>query len=359
MSGSGDLPRLGFVGVGWIGAMRMDAVAESGAGVVAAVCDAAPERTVAAAGRHAGAVPVDDIDEMVMRREELGLDAVVIATPNALHASQAIAALESGLAVFCQKPLALDAAQAGAIVEAARAADRLLAVDYSYRFTDGLAELHRAARAGELGRIFQVESVFHNAYGPDKAWCHDPALAGGGALMDLGVHVVDTALWMLGHPAVRQVHGRAFRKGEPLVGVGIDDFATARLELEGDVSAAIAVSWNAHAGADCVIRTTVYGTAGGAEFRNIAGSFFDFELVRFEGRQTRVVSREGREWLGRAIVDFCRELADSPRYRAAAEESVVVAQVVDATYGEAPAPSGQERGPAAGEVPQAEVVAGI
>lgn len=325
-------PRLGFVGVGWIGAMRMDAVAQAGVGEVAAVCDASPERADAAAQKHPGAEPFTDFDALLDRAQALRLDGVVIATPNALHAPQSIAALDRGLAVFSQKPLSLDAEEATRMVEAARAADRVLGVDYSYRHTDGMRELHRACRAGELGRVFSVESVFHNAYGPDKPWCYDPALAGGGSLIDLGVHVVDMALWLLGHPAIGAVHGRAYAKGEPLAGVGIDDFATAHLEIEGDVSASIAVSWNAHAGTDCMIRTTVFGTGGGAEFRNIGGSFFDFELVRFRGRQAERVTSESKEWLGRAIVAWAERLAESPAYDPAIEESIVVARAIDAIY---------------------------
>ena len=146
----------------------------------------------------------------------MGLDGVVIATPNALHAPQTLAALERGLAVFCQKPLALDAREARAMVKAAREADRLLGVDYSYRFTDGAQELRRVVQAGELGKIFSLDLVFHNAYGPDKPWCFDPRLAGGGSLMDLGVHLIDLAFWLLDDPTIRRVRGGAFRRGERL-----------------------------------------------------------------------------------------------------------------------------------------------
>ncbi|HET9985081.1 MAG TPA: Gfo/Idh/MocA family oxidoreductase [Longimicrobiales bacterium] len=339
-------PRLGFIGLGWIGAMRLDAVAAADAGVVAALCDPVPERVARAAAAHPRAAPFTEAEALLDAATSLGLDGVVIATPNALHAPQAIAALERGLAVFCQKPLALDAAEAGRIVAAARRADRLLCVDYSYRFTDGMRELHRLTWSGELGSVFAVESVFHNAYGPDKAWCHDPAVAGGGSLMDLGVHVADLALWVLGHPRVRSVNGRAYRDGAPLPAGGVDDFATARIELDGGATATVAVSWNAHAGQDCVIRTTAYGTAGGAEFRNVGGSFLDFELARFRGRQSEIVARESRDWLGRAIVAWARRLAESAAYDAGAEESLVVAHVIDAIYGGRP----RARIPA-GEVP--------
>lgn len=325
-------PRLGFVGLGWIGAMRMEAVASSGRAVVAALCDASADRLHNAAAKHPDAAAFPDYDALLRSAGRLRLDGVVIATPNALHAPQALAALDHGLAVFCQKPLALNAAQAREMAHAARRADRLLGVDYSYRHTDGAQALRRMVRAGELGRTFAVESVFHNAYGPGKEWCHDPALAGGGALIDLGVHQIDLPLWLLGAPAVLDVHGRAFRGGVPLDRAGIDDFAVARLELEGGAIVHIAVSWNAHIGADCAIRTTVFGTAGGAEFRNTGGSFFDFEVERFDGRQRRLIGRESGDWPGRTILAWTDRLARSPGYDPDIEGSIRVAEVVDAVY---------------------------
>src|SRR5690606_4574458 len=108
--------RLGFAGLGWIGAMRMDAVAASGRAVVSALCDPAEACLSAASERHRDAAVFADFDEMLARAGDLRLDGIVIATPNALHGPQTIAALEQGLAVFCQKPLALDAAEARAIV---------------------------------------------------------------------------------------------------------------------------------------------------------------------------------------------------------------------------------------------------
>lgn len=331
--------RLGFAGLGWIGAMRMDAVAASGRALVSALCDPAETCLAAASARHQDAAVFTDYDEMLARAGDLRLDGVVIATPNALHAPQAIAALERGLAVFCQKPLALDAAEARAIVDAARRANRRLGVDYSYRYTDGAQALRAMARSGELGKVFAVESVFHNAYGPGKAWCHDPAVAGGGALIDLGVHQIDLPLWILDSPGVRSVRGCAFRHGEPLEGRAIDDFAIAHLELEGGTIVHLAVSWNAHAGTDCVIRTAFFGTGGGAEVRNLGGSFFDFETLRFDGRERRAIGRESGEWLGRAILDWVERTAASPAFDPEVERSVHVAEVIDEIYGTAPTPA--------------------
>ena len=145
-----------------------------------------------------------------------GLDGVVIATPSAMHAEQSIRSLERGAAVFCQKPLGRTEGEVRAAVDAARRADRLLAVDLSYRFTEGMRRVRDVIRSGELGRVYAADLVFHNAYGPDKPWFYDPALAGGGCVMDLGVHLVDLALWVLDAPQVSGVSSRLFAGGEPL-----------------------------------------------------------------------------------------------------------------------------------------------
>jgi predicted dehydrogenase len=190
-----------------------------------------------------------------------------------------------------------------------------------------------------MGRVFSVETVFHNAYGPDKPWCFDPRLAGGGALMDLGVHLIDLALWLLGDPGVEAVHGGAWRGGEPLaahiahIADTVDDFANVRIELQDGASVSMAVSWNAHAGRDCVIRLSAFGTAGGAEFRNVEGSFYDFELARFAGRLEEVAVRESRDWLGKAILDWAERLGRGERFDPEIARSVRVSEVVDAVYG--------------------------
>ena len=112
----------------------MEAVANSGAALVAAIADASPQMREEAAAVAPDAERVESLDDML----GLELDGIVIATPSALHAEQSIAAFERGAAVFCQKPLGRTAAEARAVVDAARRADRLLSVDFSYRFTEGM-----------------------------------------------------------------------------------------------------------------------------------------------------------------------------------------------------------------------------
>ena len=186
-------PRLGFLGVGWIGANRLGALARSGLVEVSALADPVREVAEKAAVHAPDAIRVGELEELL----ELDLDGIVIATPSAQHAEQSITALEQGLAVFCQKPLSRDRAEVSRVIDTARDYDRLLGVDLSYRFTHALQGIRSLVRSGELGEIFAVDLVFHNAYGPDKPWFYDPAQSGGGCLIDLGIHLLDAALWIL------------------------------------------------------------------------------------------------------------------------------------------------------------------
>jgi len=321
-------PRLGFVGLGWIGAMRLEAVAGmSGGAEVVAICDASPGRLESTARNHAGAACFQSYEDMMSRAAGLRLDGVVIATPNALHAPQALAALDRGLAVFCQQPLALDAATARSLVDAARQAGRRLAVDDAYRFTAGARCLRELIAGGALGRVLFLDAAFHNAFGPDKPWCFDPELSGGGALIDQGVHLIDLAFWLLGEPEVRSVTGSLARGA-----AAVEDFASARIEMAGGAVMSLAASWHAHAGQDCVIRSQVFGTAGGADFRNVAGSFYDFELARFDGSGTTIETRESRGWINQAVLHWVERLGVDPGFDPAVERSVAVSAVVDAVY---------------------------
>ena len=142
-----------------------------------------------------------------------------------------------------------------------------------------------ACSVRRVGEIFAVDLVFHNAYGPDKPWFYDPAQSGGGCLIDLGIHLLDAALWILETP-IRRVEGRLFNNGKPLGNRRdvCEDYASARIELDRGAILNLACSWNLHAGRDAVIETVFYGTKGGAAMRNVNGSFFDFTAERFTGR---------------------------------------------------------------------------
>ena len=325
-------PRIGFAGIGWIGRNRLEAMLATGAVEVAALCDPSEEALAAGAALAPGAATVADYDALLAQ----DLDAVVIATPSAAHAAQAVAALDRGLAVFCQKPLGRDEAEVTSVIKAARRADRLLGVDLSYRFTDGMVRIRDLVRSGELGRIFAADLVFHNAYGPDKPWFYDRALSGGGCVVDLGTHLVDLALWTLDFPEVAAVSARLYAGGVllPAGSERIEDYALVSVVLETGASVRLACSWRAQAGRDAVIGAEFHGTDGGAAFRNVDGSFYDFTAERFRGTSRETLCRPPDTWGGRAAADWARRLAGGARFDAEEAGRLVAAiSVIDSVYG--------------------------
>jgi predicted dehydrogenase len=263
------------------------------------------------------------------------LDGIVIATPSALHAAQTIEALNAGLAVFCQKPLGRTAAETCSVVDAARTANRLLGVDLSYRFVRGIQTMRALIQAGEIGEIYAVELVFHNAYGPDKAWFYDPVQSGGGCVIDLGLHLVDLALWTLDFPRVLHITSRLFAHGKPLeiYRMDVEDYAVARLDLDTGATVSLTCSWRLPAGCDAVISAAFYGTQGGLALRNVAGSFYDFTTERFWGTTRQTLHAPPDDWGGRAAVAWARQLAVRPQFDSDIAHVVTVAEVLDAVYG--------------------------
>ncbi|WP_165842928.1 Gfo/Idh/MocA family protein [Phenylobacterium deserti] len=324
-------PRLGFLGVGWIGRHRMEAIVETGAVEVAAIADTSSEMIAEAVKLAPDAEVVSNLDQLLAS----GVDGVVIATPSAQHAEQSIRALAAGAAVFCQKPLGRTAGEVEAVVDAARAADRLLAVDLSYRFTEGMRQIRDLVRSGELGDIYAVDLVFHNAYGPDKPWFYDPQLSGGGCVMDLGVHLVDLALWAMDFPQVADVSGKLFSGGAPLGNAKdkVEDYAVATVGLDTGAAVQLACSWRLQAGCDAIISASFYGTNGGAALKNVDGSFYDFTAERYRGTARETLATPPDAWGGRAAADWAQRLAAGQRFDPAAAKLIDVARVLDRIYG--------------------------
>jgi predicted dehydrogenase len=322
-------PRLGFVGLGWIGRHRLEALVQSGKVEIAALCEPDAAALELASALAPGATCVPSFGRLL----EQPLDGVVIATPSAQHAQQAIAALERGVAVFCQKPLGRNADEVRKVVAAARARDRLLGVDFSYRGSAAVQQLRDMVRDGAVGDVFAAQLVFHNAYGPDKAWFYDPAASGGGALMDLGVHLVDLLLWTLDFPSVTAVTSQLFAQGKPLRDASsVEDYAAAQLTLESGTVVQLVCSWRLHAGRDCAIEASLFGTRGGVAFHNRDGSFYDFSAHAYTGTQSRTLAEPPDAWGGRMAVEWASRLARGERFDDGAHRFIQVAQVIDRIY---------------------------
>jgi predicted dehydrogenase len=325
------LPRLGFLGVGWIGRHRMEAVHLGGAAEVAAVADL----DAAVAGAAAEAVGCDAVCGSLDELLTLPLDGVVIATPTALHAAQAGAALEQGMPVFCQKPLGRNARECRELISRARGADVPLGVDMSYRHVEAVERCLDALRAGRIGTPHAAELTFHNAYGPDKAWVRDVELAGGGALIDLGCHLVDLARLFLGDLIPASVHADLFAGGKRLDADPreVEDLALAQVTLTDGRVLRIACSWWLPAGTDAVIEASFIGEGRALTVRNVDGSFYDFEALLIDGRRSERLAAPPDEWGGRALVRWAQRVARDRSFDDEIEHLVPVAELIDRIYG--------------------------
>jgi predicted dehydrogenase len=320
--------KIGFLGVGWIGKNRMEALSNSEWASVSAISDVNPDLSMQVA-KEFNAKAVASFEELLAQSP----DGVVIATPSALHASQAIKALEKGIPVFCQKPLGRNYNETKAVVDAAIKSNKLLGLDLSYRHTT-FKKLYNLIQADGLGKIYAVDLTFHNAYGPNKAWFYNPELSGGGCVIDLGVHLVDLALWTLGFPEISRMNSTLFHKGKMISGTPTvaEDYATAQMETNHGTSIRLTCSWNLPAGCDAIIEAKFYGEKGGASFKNVKGSFYDFTVEQYNKTNTAVLSLPPDEWSGRAISEWAEQLYASNKFNPEAKRYSHVAKVLDMIY---------------------------
>ena len=325
-----QLPRLGFLGVGWIGRNRMEVIAKSGMAEIAVICDTSPEILQQSLVLAPRAKTVNSYDELLSAE----IDGVIIATPSAQHAEQSLRALERRLPVFCQKPLGRNANETGSVVEAAKKANRLLGIDLAYRYTAALQAIYSVVSSGILGEIYAVNLVFHNAYGPDKEWFYDRSRSGGGCVMDLGIHLIDAALWMLGFPAVYRVNSGLYRQGRQLdrQSNAVEDYATAHIETASGTILNMQCSWRLSVGQDCIIAAEFFGSHGGAAFRNVNGSFYDFLAERYEGTKRIPLVSPPDNWPGRAALEWVKRLPADKHFDIRNYELIQVAEVLDAIY---------------------------
>lgn len=323
-------PKLGFAGVGWIGKNRLMAINERQIAEIKAAVD--PDDEAVQEVRK----EIDDVQHISSFEAMLNkdIDGIVIATPSALHADQALEALKKGKAVFCQKPLGRNREETERVVNTAREQNLLLGVDFCYRHIRAAQEVKEVVHSGELGNIHAVRLTFHNAYGPDKSWYYDPSLAGGGCLMDLGIHLVDLLFWVLDEDEIHYPEGQMYQKGNLLSNRDeqVEDYVATQFSVGKNISVQLSCSWNLPVGRDAVIEAAFFGEKGGAVFRNVDGSFYDFTAEKLVGNSVERLAGPPDEWGGRAAVEWSSKLAESNQFDPAAEQYIDVAHALDLLY---------------------------
>ena len=270
--------RIGVIGLGGIGEAHLKAYAQLPDARVLAGAEPAQERGRQVAAAHNVPDLYTDYEELLARDD---IDAVNVCVPNYLHAPIGIAALEAGKHVLCEKPLALSGAEAKRMVDAAERAGRVLQVAFNHRRRGDAQVLKRYIEEGGLGRIYYAKAYWMRRSGIPGlgSWFTSKKLAGGGPLIDLGVHMLDLAMWLLGEPEVRSVSATTYAElgsrglgGHPSwvkSGGGnpyeVEDLATAFVRLQNGATLLLEASWATHSSAGDDFGVVLYGTEGGAE----------------------------------------------------------------------------------------------
>ena len=271
---SSSPPRIGIVGLGNIAHHHATQLRE-GAATLAGGMDIDDDARTRFA--DAFAVPVHTDAASLFD----DVDAVIVTTPNRYHEEHVVAALEAGLDVLVEKPLAHDLASAERIAAAAADAAGFCMVGFNNRFSDAIRVLKEYQRAGRFGEIYHVEANYVRQRGiPGRgSWFTSEAVAGGGALVDLGVHAVDLALYVLEFPAIVEVTGEtragfggrddyAFVEmwGEDAGAMGFDveDSVSAFLRSEDGRTVSLEVAWAANR--PSTDEFFIRGTDAGARF---------------------------------------------------------------------------------------------
>jgi predicted dehydrogenase len=197
---------------------------------------------------------------------------VDICTPNKVHTPAVIAALKAGKHVLCEKPLAVTVEEILAMRKALRKTDRVLMTAQHQRFSAESSAIKAWIDTGALGEVYhtRVNAIRRN-WLPTSAGFIDPKLSGGGPCMDIGVHALDTALWLMGFPKPVRVSGRAhtnFAKGHDIPGAwgewdrtlfGVEDFASGYVHFSNGSTLVLEASWLQHQGENEVMNATLLG----------------------------------------------------------------------------------------------------
>ena len=229
-------------------------------------------RDVRKAEAYAGAVAYTDLGAAL---RDPAIDAVYVASPVALHAEQTIASLRAGKHVLCEKPVAMDVAQAEAMAAAAAESGRVCGIAYYRRLYPKLMRAKELIAEGAIGQPVLVEANYHGwLESPERGWLKDPALAGGGPLYDVGSHRIDACNFLFGKPL--RATGLLANALHPLA---VEDSATVLVEYAGGVHGVVDVRWNSRINRD--------------QFR-VIGSEGEISLDPLNGPALRFLDGEGR-----------------------------------------------------------------
>jgi predicted dehydrogenase len=267
--------RFGIIGTGGVAAGGATDLAANPDAELIAVADPSRERVTAFADRFGVSTVLESAEQLVALD---AVDAVYIAVPNYLHAAISTMALQAGKHVLQEKPLALSLADAAPLAAAARQSGKHFMLGMNQRFAPPVQRARQLVEQGRIGRPYHCKAYWRRRTGIPGigSWFTRKELSGGGGLLDIGVHMLDNALYLLDNFRPRSVSGATYTEfGNRGLGEGgwgmsarageqfdVDDFATAVIKLDGGATVLIEAAWAMHLDRTNDMNVELYGTEG-------------------------------------------------------------------------------------------------
>src|ERR1700730_11382945 len=265
--------RVGIVGLGWPGERHAEAIEACGLGQLYATCDLNEERRKSFAAMFPSEKVFGQYDEMLA---DPRVEAVVVSLPNSLHFPATLQALKAGKHVLCEKPPTLNATQMRQLHAEAQKNGLIYCFGRQMRFSGAMQAARSAVAARGLGEIYYAKTMWVRSRGTPgglDGWFTDRSRAGGGALIDIGVHAIDSAWYLMGCPKPRTVSAQTYQKFPQLVKTpvfDVEDRVDGMIRFETGAALVFEVAWAANLTDDVplgrrkrglreVFSTTVFG----------------------------------------------------------------------------------------------------
>ncbi len=335
-----DTPRIAVIGAGWAARIaHLPAYAANGVTPVA-IADLNTDVANAEARRHKIPNVYSDWREMIAKEKP---DAVSVCVPNVQHREPVLGCLQAGAHVLCEKPLATSVAEATEMFAAADAAGKVLMAAQNWRWNENSRAIRRVVDSGDMGEVYHAEATALRRMGiPTWGKFHYKEHSHGGALLDVGVHMLDLAVYLMDNPKPVRVSAQMAAKfgKRPEVAkllrnawdpakFDVEDFAVALVHFDNGATLLLRASWAAHIDAE-TFSVRLVGTEAGATttppvvYRDHAGIPVDEKLLVPQADWTASYTREIAHWL--------KVVQGEAKPMVKPEETLNVQRIIDAAY---------------------------
>ena len=337
--------KIAMIGAGNIANAHLASYAKVENAEIYAACDINEERLNETCDKYGITRRYTDLDAMLAELPEL--DAADVCVWNVNHASCSIKALNAGLHVLCEKPMAYNAQEAEQMLEAAKKNNKLLMIGFVLRFSDEAKIAMDFIEKDYLGDIYYAKAQYVRRHGNPGGWFSNKALSGGGPVIDLGVHVIDQTRYLMGNPKPVSVYAVAGDKlgnrmhlknhvgwypkdAKPDDICDVEDFATALIRYDNGAVTLLETAYDINAKG--LSGKMLYGTKGGVDLSDGVTIYSEYNDFLADIHVDTKHYKESKELFAAEMEHFVDCVANGTECRAKAEDGIIVMKILDAIY---------------------------